>query len=440
MSAEAIQMETKRSEHEGYKHTPLGWIPEEWEVKEFADVFGFVRTNSLSREQLTESDTTNTNLIYNIHYGDIHSKFHNEHLDFRRDYVPVVKDEINLTITPDQLIADGDLIIADASEDYEGVGASVEVLNIEGKKVLGGLHTIVARDKKGETVIGYRTYILNNSFVRTELKKIATGISVYGISKSNVSKLKIPLPPLPEQAAIATLLSTWDKAIATTTRLIQQKQQRKKWLMQQLLTRKKRLKGFSGEWETKKLKEILIPTLRPIDKPSSTYTALGIRSHGKGTFLKPDFEPAKVDMDILYVVKENDLIVNITFAWEGAIAVAKNEDEGALVSHRFPTYNVKNGDVDFFRHFILLPKFRFMLDLISPGGAGRNRVLSKKDFLNLEFLLPQTSEQTAIASVLQAADKEIQLLQAQLQQLKEQKKGLMQVLLTGKKRIKITKP
>jgi type I restriction enzyme S subunit len=78
-----------------------------------------------------------------------------------------------------------------------------------------------------------------------------------------------------------------------------------------------------------------------------------------------------------------------------------------------------------------------MLDLISPGGAGRNRVMSKKDFLKLDIKLPEIEEQSAIANVLQCTDDELQLLKKKLEQLKEQKKGLMQVLLTGKKRLKI---
>jgi type I restriction enzyme S subunit len=108
------------------------------------------------------------------------------------------------------------------------------------------------------------------------------------------------------------------------------------------------------------------------------------------------------------------------------------------VSHRFPTYTFYeiNAIPKYFKFFILGTKFKSMLDLISPGGAGRNRVMSKKDFLKLEIKIPSIEEQTAIANVLQCADDELQLLKKKLEQLKEQKKGLMQVLLTGKKRLK----
>ncbi len=79
-------------------------------------------------------------------------------------------------------------------------------------------------------------------------------------------------------------------------------------------------------------------TTREIEKPTENYLALGIRSHGKGIFHKPDSDPKAIAMDKLYEVKENDFIVNITFAWEHAVAIISKEDEGGLVSHRFPTY------------------------------------------------------------------------------------------------------
>lgn len=263
---------------------------------------------------------------------------------------------------------------------------------------------------------------------------------VPSLSASTISKIKIPLPPIPEQKAIAQVLSTADAAIHTTEKLIAQKELRKKWLMQQLLTGKKRLKGFENtKWKIQPLENFIKPIVREVPKPSKPYLGIGLRSHGKGTFLKHDEQPEKNSMDNFYVVRPNDLIVNITFAWEQAIAIVRPEDDGALASHRFPTYTfiADKGHPDFFRFYILQPRMKFMLQMISPGGAGRNRVMSKSDFIKLEFLLPDYKEQTAIAQVLQAADKEISLLKTKAEKLREQKKGLMQQLLTGKVRLKI---
>lgn len=418
-------------------------IPSDWTTPEFGDVFNFLKTFSFSREQLT-SEPTNDG-IRNIHYGDIHATYENEILDLDIEKtVPYLLDGL---IDPKSFddesfpaLKEGDLIIADASEDYEGVCDCVELKNINGSKIVSGLHTFAARTSKEIIALGYRTYALQHEQVIRELRRIATGTSVYGVSKTNLSKVKIPLPPIPEQKAIAQVLSTADAAIQKTERLIAQKELRKKWLMQQLLTGKKRLKGFENtKWKIQPLENFIKSVVREVPKPNVPYLGIGLRSHGKGTFLKHDEQPEKNSMDKFYVVRPNDLIVNITFAWEQAIAIVRPEDDGALASHRFPTYTFieEKGYPDFFRFYILQPRMKFMLEMISPGGAGRNRVMSKSDFIKLEFHLPDYKEQTAIAQVLQAADKEISLLKAKAAKLREQKKGLMQVLLTGKVRLKI---
>ena len=244
---------------------------------------------------------------------------------------------------------------------------------------------------------------------------------------------------IPEQRAIARVLKTWDTAIHTTEKLIAQKELRKKWLIQVLLTGKKRLKGFNNLWQLTSLEKFITPISRSVEKPKEPYLALGIRSHGKGTFLKENEIPDRNSMDKLFVVKENDLLVNITFAWEMAIAIATKQDDGALVSHRFPTFTFKPeiGSAAFFKFFILMPIMKNRLNLISPGGAGRNRVLNKSDFLKLEFRIPEYKEQIAIANIIQSADNELNLLEVKREKLKEQKRGLMQVLLTGKTKLKI---
>jgi type I restriction enzyme S subunit len=261
------------------------------------------------------------------------------------------------------------------------------------------------------------------------------------VSQVPISIYKIILPKsLPEQKAIAHILSLMDTTINKNNLLIAQKEWLKKWLMQNLLTGKKRLKGFEKtKWKTQSLENFIKPIVREVDKPNNPYLGIGLRSHGKGTFLKYDEQPEKNSMDKFYVVRPNDLIVNITFAWEQAIAIVRPGDDGALASHRFPTYTfIKDtGHPDFFRFFIIQPRIKYMLQLISPGGAGRNRVMSKSDFIKLEFSIPNYEEQTAIAQLLQAADNEIQLLKTKTKKLRKQKKGLMQILLTGKKRLKI---
>jgi len=155
--------------------------------------------------------------------------------------------------------------------------------------------------------------------------------------------------------------------------------------------------------------------------------------------VKPVENPTSVAMDTLFRVKRNDLIVNITFAWEGAIAFVGQTDEDCFVSHRFPTYEVDVNKAlpDYLRHVIVQKRFIRNLGLISPGGAGRNRVLNKTDFLNLKISLPEIKEQERIGDVLNTSLKEISLLKTKLDLLKVQKRGLMQKLLTGEWRVKV---
>ena len=186
------------------------------------------------------------------------------------------------------------------------------------------------------------------------------------------------------------------------------------------------------------MSDFLIPTLREIEKPKVNYLAIGLRSHCKGTFQKPDSDPSKIAMEKLFRVKENDLIVNITFAWEGAIAIVKENDEGGLVSHRFPTYTFDTNITShhFFKHQFINKRFRYLLDLISPGGAGRNRVMSKKEFVKLKVPLPSVGEQQKIAAFLTAVDNKIEQLSKKQALLGSWKKGLMQQIFSQAIRFK----
>ncbi len=110
-----------------------------------------------------------------------------------------------------------------------------------------------------------------------------------------------------------------------------------------------------------------------------------------------------------------------------------------IASHRFPMFKPKEGilHLDYLLYYFKSLRGKHLLGLASPGGAGRNKTLGQSEFVKLQIPVPSLEEQTAIAQMLQAADKEIQLLKIKTQKLREQKKGLMQVLLTGKKRLKV---
>ncbi len=211
-----------------------------WEEKSFGEIFEFISSTPLSREQLVIEPTKQK--IMTIHYGDIHSKFKHSMLDLdNTPDLPYIKDEI-IDIKQVNLLKEGDLIIADASEDYAGVGSCIEIKNIGKKKVTGGLHVFIARAKNKLTSPGYRAYILKSPVVAKELKKIATGVSVYSISKTNLAALKIMLPSENEQRKIASILHSLELEITNSEMQLEKLILQKRGIAVKLLTGKMRIK------------------------------------------------------------------------------------------------------------------------------------------------------------------------------------------------------
>lgn len=385
-------------------------LPSGWKVMRLGDVFDFLKTYTNSRESLNDYDE-----ISYIHYGEIHKKY-KFYLDFCVASLPKIH-QSKLGDKP-EFIKNGDLVIADASEDYIDIAKSVEIKNLEHKAV-AGLHTFLLRDKGDYFADGYKGYILYEPWVAKELKKKATGISVLGISKSNLLNLKIKLPPLDEQEKIAEILSTWDEAINLTINLIESKKQFKKAIMQNLLTAKIRFPQFKDEWEKVKLKEIsevyqpqTISQRELTDSGFDVYGANGII--GKYGRYNHEFE------QVVIGCRGNCGAVNFTKpkSWITGNAMVINLDNSTKSIKTFIYYLLSNTN------------FQYLI-----SGSGQPQITS--DIRYHEIKLPNLDEQQKIAEVLTACDDEINLLNLKLENLKKQKQGLMQKLLSGKVRTRI---
>jgi len=281
-------------------------------------------------------------------------------------------------------------------------------------------------------------FLFNSPIGDQEIERLTAGGGRNNLNAQMLSQFRMMLPPLPEQRKIVGILSTWDEAIRLTEQLIGALKRRKQALTQLLLTGEVRFAEFEDEvWRTLRLGEFLKYTPRKVIKPNQAYTRLGLRNRGQGTFTTTVDDPEDNEMDFLFEVKTDDLVVSITFAWEGAITVISEKDDKKLVSHRFPTYVFDRNKVfpDFFKYQIISDDFIFKLGLISPGGAGRNRVLSKTDFPKLTTNAPSLTNQRKIADVMTSVDSEIAITIEYLQALQTQKRGLMQQLLTGEIRV-----
>lgn len=410
----------------GYKKTAIGYIPVDWKIVELSKLAVILFSNV--DKHIIESEKK----VLLCNYKDVYS---NRYIfsGIKFSTGSVNENEYNKF-----LLKKGDVIITKDSEDSKDIAVPSYVLeNIE--NLVCGYHLAIIRPQSNKLNGMYLSQLLQSYNINHTFQRLANGITRFGLNTDSVRKSLIPIPEINEQKKIAEILLNWDEAISIYKATINTIKQRNKGLAQQLLTGKKRLSGFSEKWSVKPLSDLLIYTPREVDKPTEHFLALGLRSHGKGVFHKPNFDPNAIAMTKLFEVKENDLVVNITFAWEQAIAIASKEDEGGLVSHRFPTYvfNPKTATQLYFKFFVLQSFFKSKLELISPGGAGRNRVMSKKDFLKLEVKVPHLEEQIAIAQVLETANLELKSYETKLEALQLQKKGLMQQLLTGKIRVNV---
>lgn len=213
----------------------LGGFKGEWEVKTLGDLFAFSGGYSASRDQLS------TKGHCYLHYGDIH-RATKTCVDTRADFQDIPKIDIPLKrISPGSLLQDGDVVFVDASEDDEGTSRHVIVANKGGLPFIAGLHTIVAKDKTNELAHEYRRYCFQTDAIRAQFLFYSVGTKVSGISKSNIPKLMIPIPSLPEQLAIASVLSDMDAEISALEARRNKTRALKQGMMQELLTGRIRL-------------------------------------------------------------------------------------------------------------------------------------------------------------------------------------------------------
>ena len=280
-----------------------------------------------------------------------------------------------------------------------------------------------------------------------KINSLSKGSTFKEISLEELRKVKLSLPPIEQQRKIATILSTWDKAISTTERLIDNSKQQKKALMQQLLTGKKRLlddsgKPFEGEWEEITLEKLAKYRRGSFPQPYGNpewvdevngYPFIQVYDIDKNMKLKSDTKIKISDAAIgksVFIPKDT-VIVSLQGSI-GRVAITQYDayvDRTVLLFQEF----IVPMDKVFFA-FIIQELFEIEKTK-APGGT--IKTITKEVLSNFKVHIPSITEQQKIASVLINADKEIELLQQQLTDLKQEKKVLMQQLLTGKRRVKV---
>lgn len=250
---------------------------------------------------------------------------------------------------------------------------------------------------------------------------------------------QLAMPPIEEQRKIAAILTTQDKVIELKEKCLAEKQRQKKYLMQQLLTGKKRLPGFSEEWKKVKIGSFI----KEIDERSTVnnqYEILSVTKNGM-VFQSSHFnKQIASENNVGYkVVRRGNLAFSTMNLWMGSLDTLRICDTG-IVSPAYKVFEFNQSliVVNFAENYMKSAEMIWLYKANSEQGASIvRRNLDLQALLNSEVALPDISEQTAIAEVLSAADHEIDLLRQDIEQEKQKKKALMQLLLTGIVRVKI---
>jgi type I restriction enzyme S subunit len=401
----------------GYKLTPLGWIPDDWEIRLLPEVSSFQEGPGLRNWQFTKSGMKVIN-VTNLEDGYINLSKTDRHISIDEFHSKYSHFSIDI----------GDIVMASSGATY----CKIAVVRKDDLPLL--MNTSVIRFKANKN-ISYQFLLsfLSSSLFKKQIDFMITGGAQPNFGPVHLKETYIPLPPLLEQNFIAPILNTWNEAIQKTQYLIEHQKQRNKGLSQQLLSGKKRLKGFSGQWVKKGADEIFKSHSQ---KKNGNEQLLSV-TQDKGAIPR-DMLEGRVTMpdsgtDGYKLVEPGNFIISLR-SFQGGLEYSEYR---GLVS---PAYTVLKPVVpindQFYRCYF--KSYDFIGHLaVAVIGIRDGKQISFDDFCVLRLPYPSLQEQKAIAEILNKADNELKLYEQQLANLQQQKKGLMQKLLSGEVRVKL---
>jgi len=379
----------------GYKQTDIGRIPVDWETKKLGTVGIFKKGKGIRKDEVESYG------IPCVRYGELYTH-HNE-------YVKTFNSYINSdTAKNSQFIQKNDILFAGSGETKEEIGKCAAIID-EIEAYAGGDVIILSPFDCNSLFLGF---LLNSQTIARQKAKQAQGDAVVHIYPSNLSNIQIPLPPLPEQEAIAEVLSNTDELITALEKRIAKKRLIKQGAMQTLLTPK-------DDWEVKKLGEVCdIKKGQLITSDTKVEGVIPVIAGGK----KPAY----------FHNKSNRNGKQITVSGSGANA-------GFVSFHNYPIFasdcstigESKKYKIEYIYYLLML----FQEDIYNRQTGGAQPHIHPSDISPIEIPFPPIQEQTHIATILSDMDNEIDALEKKLSKTKELKQGLMQQLLTGKIRL-----
>lgn len=409
----------------GYKQTEVGVIPEDWEPVPMSSLGTFAKGQGIRKDEATSGD------ISCVRYGEIYT----HHNDIVRFFNSRISAEVART---SKRLKKGDLLFAVSGETKGEIGKCVSFVG--GEEAYAGGDIVILSPNQGDS--RFFGYLFNAPIIARQKASRGQGDAVVHISAAGLASIMLPLPPTKaEQEAIAEALSDADALIESLEKLIAKKRQIKQGAMQELLTGKKRLQGFSGEWEVKRLNVIA-----------------EIFSGGTPSTNQPEFW----DGDILWCTPTDITALNGGKYLSQTARTITAEGLKASAAGLIPAYSVvmtsratigecaintvpvstnqgfKNfvpfQDIDGeFLYYLLQTKKQEFIGLCSGSTFLE---IGKTQLAAFEIELPkEKSEQTAIATILSDMDTELAALETKLAKARQLEQGMMQELLTGRIRL-----
>lgn len=397
---------------EGYKNSSLGIIPNDWEVKRLGEV---CLVNQGLQIPIDKRLTKYVNGSYK--YITIQYLNNNKSKEF------ILNPQASVVCTEDDILM------------TRTGNTGIVVSNVSGV-----FHNNFFKIDYNKSLF-YKDYLISflNLKQTQHILLVKAGTStIPDLNHKDFYSIFISIPPLPQQQKIAEILGTWDEAIEKQSKLIDKLSDRKRGLMQQLLTGKKRLAGFSEEWKEYMIKNIA----SEVSNKNKNERESLVLSCTKYNGLVPSLEyfGRRIyadDISTYKIVPLNHFAYATNHIEEGSIGY-QSDYEYAVLSPMYTVFKTTRIVNDSYL-FSLLKTNNYILEYKKrmEGSIDRRGGLRWSEFSKIKIKLPSLPEQTAIANILTAADKEIELAKSKLELLRSQKSGLMQELLTGKTRVRI---
>lgn len=411
---------------EGYNQTELGVIPKDWEIINFTQITvskGLIRGpfgGALKKEIFVKEGFKvyeQQNAIYkSIELGDyyITQEKYNELSRFA--------------------VVENDFILSCSGT----IGRLFKIPCNAPKGVINQALMIIRLNKK---VINHNFFdnLFNSPLIQNKILDSQGGALKNLVGMDLIRKIKFPIPKIEEQNAIANCLSTWDEAIEKKQKLIEAKEIRHKALMQKLLSGKKRLPGFTDEWKEYKFSDLIKEVKRKETwDDTKLYDLISVRRRSGGVFHRESLYGHQIEVKSLVKIKQNDFLISKMQIVHGASSIVPKNFEDYYVSGSYIILNIKNDKILSPKYLNLYSKqksFYYQTFVSSYGVHIEKMTFDFKTFLKMSAIIPTLNEQNRIVEIIDTSNQELEIEKQKVEQLKEQKKALMQKLLTGKVRL-----